>query len=111
MMLAGLHWETCLVYIDDIIIMGKDFDEHVRNVAHVFQQLREAGLKLKPTTCKLFQEKVTFLGHVVSARGVEPDPQKISCIATWPEPETLTEMRSFLGLASYYKNFVRTFLT
>jgi len=109
MVLAGLHWETCLVYTDDIIIMGKDFHEHVRSVARVFQRLREAGLKLKPTKCKLFQEKITFLGQVVSARGVEFDPQKISCIATWPEPETLTEVRSFLVLASYYKNFVDNF--
>jgi len=75
----------------------------------VFHHLRQASLKLIPTKCRLFQEKVAFLGHVVSVRGVEPDPHKIFCIATWPEPRTLTEMQSFLGLASYYKNFVENF--
>jgi len=97
------------VYIDDIILMGRSFDQHVRNLAQVFQRLRLAGLKFKATKCRLFQRKVTFLGHVVPARGIEPDPAKLSCIASWPEPRCLTECRSFLGLASYYKNFVENF--
>jgi len=66
MVLAGLHCDTLHVYIDDIVIIGKDFDEHARNVEQVFQRLRQAGLKLTPTKCSLFQEKVAFLGHVVS---------------------------------------------
>ena len=69
MVLASLHWDTCLVYIDDIIVVGKTFEEHVRNVEQLFQRLRLAGLKLKPTKCRLFQKQVTFLGHVVSSRG------------------------------------------
>jgi transposase InsO family protein len=109
MLLAGLHWDVCLVYIDDIIVMGRTFGEHMRNLAQVFQRLRFAGLKLKPTKCQLFQKKVSFLGHVVSSRGIEPDPSKVSCIVEWPEPKCLTEMRSFLGLASYYKHFVENF--
>jgi len=95
MVLAGLNWDICLVHIDDIIVMGKSFDQHVRNLAQVFQRLRLTGLKLKPTKCRLFQRNVTFLGHVVSARGIEPDPPKLSCIASWPEPRCLTECRSF----------------
>jgi len=109
MVLAGLNWDICLVYIDDIIAMGRSSDQHVRNLAQVFQRLRLAGLKLKPTKCRLFQWKVTFLGHVVSARGIEPGLAKLSCIASWPEPRCLTECRSFSGLASYYKNFVENF--
>ena len=89
--------------------MGRSFEEHVQNVAQVLQRLRSAGLKLKPTKCRLFQERVTFLGHVVSGQGIEPDPQKVSCIANWPTPSNLTEVRSFLGLASYYRNFVEGF--
>ena len=103
MVLAGLNWDICLVNIDDIIVMGRSFDQHVLNLAQVFQRLRLAGLKLKQTKCRLFQRKVTFLGHVVSSRGIEPDPAKLSCIASWPEPRCLTECRSFLGLALYYK--------
>ena len=109
MVLAGLNWDVCLVYIDDIIVMGRSFDDHLRNVAQVFQRLRQAGLKLKPSKCTMFQEKVTFLGHVISRRGIEPDPEKVSCIASWPQPQCLTELRSFLGLASYYKDFVENF--
>jgi len=89
--------------------MCRSFEQHLENVERVFQRLRMANLKLKPSKCRLFQERVTFLGHVVSSRGIEPDPDKISCIATWPEPKNLTELRSFLGLASYYKNFVEGF--
>jgi len=109
MVLAGLNWDVCLVYIDDIIVMGRSFDDHLRNVAQVFQRLRQAGLKLKTAKCKMFQERVTFLGHVVSRHGISPDPEKVSCIAEWPEPKCLTELRSFLGLASYYKDFVDVF--
>jgi len=109
MVLAGLHWDTCLVYIDDIIVLGRSFEDHVRNVAQVLQRLRLADLKLKPSKCRFFQERVTFLGHVISKKGIEPDPEKIACIVRWPEPTNLTEVRSFLGLASYYKNFVESF--
>jgi len=84
MVLAGLNWDVCLVYIDDIDVIGRSFDDHLRNVAQVVQRLRQAGLKLKPSKCRMFQEKVTFLGHVISRRGIEPDPEKVSCIASWP---------------------------
>jgi len=68
-----------------------------------------SALKLKPTKCRLFQERVTFLGDVISRKDIEPDPEKISCITSWPEPNNLIELRSFLGLVSYYKNFVESF--
>jgi len=106
LVLAGLIWGVCLVH-SDVIVMGKGSEDHVCKVAHVLQRLRQAGLKLKPSKCKLFQENVTFLGHVVSRHSVEPE--KISSIAAWPEPKCLTEVRSFLGLAIYYKNFVENF--
>jgi len=109
MVLAELNRDVCLVYIDDVIVMGRSFDDHLRNGAQVFQRLRQAGLKLKPAKCERFQERVTFLGHVISRHGIEPDPEKVSCIAEWPEPKCLTELRSFLGLALYYKDFVENF--
>jgi len=64
---------------------------------------------VKPSKCRFFQEHVTFLSHVISKKGIEPDPEKIVCIVRWPEPTNLTEIRSFLGLAPYYKNFVESF--
>jgi len=64
MVLAGLHWDICLVYTDDIVVLGKSLEEHVRYTAQVLQRLRLTGLKLKPIKCRLFQERATFLGHV-----------------------------------------------
>ena len=76
--LAGPQWSACLVYIDDIIIMGRSFEEHLENLQQVFERLKLAGLKLHPGKCQFLQQKVYFLGHVVSTHGITPDPQKTS---------------------------------
>ncbi len=75
-MLAGLKWSSCLVYIDDIVIPGKSFPAHLTNLCSVFDRLKEAGLKLKPRKCRLCLHKVNFLGHIVSANGIQTDTQK-----------------------------------
>ena len=109
MTMAGLTWETCLVYIDDVIVFSRFFEEHTGKLSLVFQRLRKAGLKLKPTKCRLFQRRVVLLGHVLTENGTEPDPEKVSAVVDWPVPKTLTEVWSFLGLASYYRSFVKGF--
>ena len=68
LVLCGLTFEACMVYLDDIIIFSKDFDTHVDRLQQVFERIRQAGLKLKASKCCLFQEKVSFLGHVVSSK-------------------------------------------
>ncbi|CAC5375540.1 unnamed protein product [Mytilus coruscus] len=75
--LRGLQWEECLLYMDDIIVPGETFEEELLRLEHVFQRMREANLKLKPSKCILFQKSVKFLGHVVSEHGVQTDPEKI----------------------------------
>lgn len=107
--LAGLHWEVCLIYMDDIVIFSKTFEEHIDRLRLVFARLRKANLKMSPPKCKLFHHKVECLGHVVSEEGVGTDPKKTQTITEWPTPETVTEVRSFLGLCSYYRRFVRGF--
>jgi len=109
LVLAGVQWTQCLVYLDDVIIIGRDFEEHLHNLSTVLQKLREAGLRLKPSKCSFCQESVSFLGHIVSREGVSTDPEKTAKVTNWPTPTSVQEVQQFLGLASYYRRFVRHF--
>jgi hypothetical protein len=107
--LQGLQWQICLIYLHDVVIFSKTFDEHMERLTRVFDRISTAGLKLKPEKCQLLQTEVTFLGHVVSGEGVRPHPSNILKIKEWPPPQTVTQIRQFLGMASYYRRFVKDF--
>ena len=93
--LGKLQWRHCLCYLDDIIIFGKTFEEALENHKLVFRALREANLKLKPKKCFLFRKELTFLGHLVSEKGIQCDPAKTVSVKTWPQPKNVTEVKSF----------------
>lgn len=107
--LQGLQWITCLVYIDDIIIYGTTFDEHISRVDEVLDRIRTAGLKLKPEKCSLLQNEVVFLGHVVSKHGVQPDPSNVAKVLGWPTPINAKQVKQFVATGSYYRRFIKNF--
>ena len=111
LVLSGLQWAQCLVYLDDIIILGRTFEEHIQNIRLVLQRLREAGLKIKPSKCTFFQQKVCYLGHVISREGIAPDSSKTDKVASWPTPLSTKEVQQFLGFSSYYRRFVQNYAT
>jgi hypothetical protein len=109
LVLCGLSYETCMVYLDDIIVYATDFQEHLQRLEQIFERLRSANLKLHPDKCCLLRRKVAFLGHVVSADGIEVQDAKVEAVRQWPTPRNLHETRQFLGLCSYYRRFVEGF--
>jgi len=101
----------CLCYLDDIIIYGRTPQELLERIRKILDLLRAVGMKLKPSKCVLFKTEIEYLGHVVSANGIDPQPQKIQAIQDWLTPHCVCDVRAFYGLASYYRKFVNGFAT
>ena len=95
--------QILLVYLDDIIVYSDTIGDHLKWLEWVFQKLREHGLKIEVEKCQFFQSRVKYLGHVVSAEGVATDPEKTEAVSQWPIPRMLKDLRSFLGVVSYYR--------
>ena len=98
-----------LVYIDDILIYTKNLDDHVRILQEVFKRIKKHCLIVKMEKCFFFQSEVTFLGHTLSSEGIGMDPGKLKSIEEWTFPRNKKEMRSFMGLANYYREFISGF--
>ena len=82
LVLKGLHWKICLIYLDDVIVMGRTFEEELERLKEVFERVAKARLKLKPKKCFLFQKRVSYLGHVVTDEGIAADPEKVERVRT-----------------------------
>ena len=95
-----------LVYLDDVIIFSETFEDHLRDIKEVFTLIQNAGLKLKLKKCQFMKKSVQYLGHIISRDGIEPDPKTIEKIANYKTPISADEVRSFLGLAGYYRRFI-----
>ena len=103
--LKGMQWQQVLCFLDDIIIFAADFHTHLHRLEEVLKRLRHAGLKLTPKKCELFKTEVRYLGHVVSQHGVATDPDKIKAVSEWKAPESITELRAYLGIVNYYRKY------
>ena len=106
--LAGLHWETCLFYLDDIIVFAATWEEHLARLRQVFERVRHAQLKLGAEKCTFAAKEVSYLGHRVTSEGLLPDPTLIA-IREIGTPKNATEVHSFLGLTGYYRRYVKNF--
>ena len=100
-----------VVYFDDILIYSKSFDEHVKHIRQVLDELRKEKLFANLEKCSFCTDHVVFLGFVVSAKGIEVDESKVKAIKDWPAPTNVSQVRSFHGLAGFYRRFVRDFST
>ena len=107
--LGDLHTTICFIYLDDLIIFSSSYEEHLVRVEKILQRLRECSLKLSSKKCFFLQERVKYVGHIVSERGIEADPEKIQRVVDWPVPKNPDEVRQFLGFAGYYRKYVQGF--
>jgi hypothetical protein len=107
--LNGLLDRICNVFVDDIVIYAKSVKELLERLDVVLDRIMKSGLTVNSKKCVLFSTKINLLGHVICEEGVKPNPEKVSVIESWKTPTTRKEMRSFLGLASYYRRFVQGF--
>lgn len=107
--LANIPRQECVVYLDDILVHGASFEAAPGSLRCVLGQVAGAGLKLHPLKCCFMRQEVTFLGHRLRCGGVGTMGDKVQAVKDWPTPGSVQEVKSFLGLASYYRKFVRGF--
>jgi hypothetical protein len=106
--LAGLE-SFALEYLDDILIFSESIVEHDKHTETVFSRLREQGLKLRAKKCSFVLEKTQYLGFIIDKDGIIPDSSKVEGIRNLPSPNTVRNIRSFIGMYSYYRLFIQNF--
>ena len=107
--LAGLKWQCCLVYIDDVVIYSPTFEQHLTDLKNVFEALRTANLTLKASKCQFCRKEMRYLGHIITQQGIKPDPDLVKSVTHFPQPKKIKDVQSFLGLTGYYRKFIRDY--
>ena len=109
LVLRGLNWKTALAFLDDIVILGKNFQDHLENLVEALNRFRQYGLKLKPKKCTFCLKKVEFLGRIVGENSIEISEKDIEAVKEWPTPKNTKDVERFLGLANYHRSFIQNF--
>ena len=109
LVMRGLNWKVALAFLDDILIMGQNFDDHLRNLKLALERFRKYRLRLKPKKCIFFQRRAEFLGRMISKDSMEMSSEDCSVVSEWPVPQNAKEVERFLGLANYHRIFVKDF--
>ena len=104
--LSGLIGKKCLVYLDDVLVLGRSLEEHLHNLKDVLDAIRDAGLKLNSNKCVFARPSVKYLGYIISADGIAPDEEKVKAVEQFPVPTDVSSLRRFLGIVGYYRRFI-----
>ncbi|CAF2205227.1 unnamed protein product [Rotaria magnacalcarata] len=107
--LAGIKWQSCLVYIDDIIVFSPTFEQHIHDLSTVFDRPANAGLTLKASKCDFCRRELKYLGHLITADGIKPDLGLVASVQLFPQPTKIKDIQSFLGLTGYYRKFIKDY--
>ena len=109
LVLRGLTWDICRAYVDDIICWSLDCESHKRDLAKIFERFIKYNVKFKSDKCALCRDRLEYLGHDITTEGMQASLKKCETIASFPAPKTVTEVRSFLGIANYYRRYVKDY--
>ena len=107
--LGELNLTYCLIYLDDVITFSTDEDDHLRHMRVIFDRFRAEHLKLKPSKCSLFRDKIVFLAHCVTKDGIQPSEEHMKAITNFPEPDSYTSIRRFVGMVGHFRHFIAHF--
>lgn len=107
--MSGLNYESCFVYLDDLIVFGSSLNQHNKNLVKVMNRLRKVNLKLNPNKCEFLKKQILYLGHIISSEGILPDPEKVNIMLNYPTPKDANETKRFVAFANYYRKFIKNF--